>query len=128
MSELHPIFDKILDDFIKPIPKQESVRAVYTESVLDLLTQDISFDTLETLRGLINEVKEHPNDVIIAITREADKLEEKLVEKSICPLCGAELEFEHDSSQDTYVPYGSTSVVAFEGGCLVCESCGYRSE
>lgn len=128
MNELHPIFDKILDNFIAPKTKQESVRVVYTESILDLLTQDISFDTLETLRGLINEIKEHPNDVIVAITNEADGLEEELVDKGICPLCGAELEFEHDSSMDTYVPYGSTSVVAYEGGCLVCESCGYRSE
>lgn len=128
MSELHPIFDDILSSYIKPANKKEEVRAVYAESVLDLVTQDISFDTLETLRGLINEVKEHPNEVIVAIMREADKLEEELVEKCICPLCGAELEWEHDSRDDTYVPYGSTSVVAYEGGCMVCECCGYRSE
>lgn len=126
VNELHPIFDNIFKTIIKDNNK-EKAEVPNTEILIDIFSQDVSFDNLETMRGFINEIKEHPDDVILKICEECDRLEEELVNKNICPICGNHLINEHDSDFDTYVPYGST-YVTIEGGVLVCDNCGYRSE
>lgn len=127
MSNLHPIFEDIFKTMIEP-KKQEETEVPFTSAIMDYFNQDVDFDNLETLRGFINEIKNNPNDVIRVISQEVDKLEDELVENGVCPLCGNELTFEHDESLDTYVPYGSTTVKESNGGRMVCDSCGYRSE
>lgn len=127
MSNLHPIFEDIFKTMIEP-KKQEETEVPCASAIMDYFDQDVSFENLATLRGFINEIKNNPNDVIRVISQEADKLEEELVENGVCPLCGNKLTLEHDESLDTYVPYGSTSVKESNGGRMVCDSCGYRSE
>lgn len=127
MSNLNPIFEDIFSTIINQKPQDET-EVPFASAIMDYFDQDVDFDNLETLRGFINEIKNNPNDVIRVISQEADKLEEELVENGVCPLCGNKLEFEHDASLDTYVPYGSTSVKESNGGRMVCDCCGYRSE
>lgn len=127
MSNLNPIFEDIFSTIINQKPQDET-EVPFASAIMDYFDQDVSFENLETLRGFINEIKNNPNDVIRVISQEADKLEEELVENGVCPLCGNKLEFEHDASLDTYVPYGSTSVKESNGGQMVCDCCGYRSE
>lgn len=127
MSNLNPIFEDIFSTIIKQ-KTQDETEVPFASAIMDYFDQDVDFDNLETLRGFINEIKNNPNDVIRVISQEADKLEEELVENGVCPLCGNKLEFEHDASLDTYVPYGSTSVKESNGGQMVCDCCGYRSE
>lgn len=127
MSNLNPIFEDIFSTIINQKPQDET-EVPFASAIMDYFDQDVDFDNLETLRGFINEIKNNPNDVIRVISQEADKLEEELVENGVCPLCGNKLEFEHDASLDTYVPYGSTSVKESSGGQMVCDCCGYRSE
>lgn len=126
-NELHPIFEDIFSTIIKQRPQDET-KVPNTNIVMEYFNQDVSFDNLEVLRGFINEIRHHPLDVIRVISQETDSLEEELVENGICPLCGNKLEFEHDASLDTYVPYGSTTVKESSGGQMVCDCCGYRSE
>lgn len=126
-NELHPIFEDIFKTIIKD-EKQEKAEVPNTDAIVDFFSQDLSFENLETLRGFINEIKEHPNEVITAISKEADNLEEELVESGVCPLCGNSLAFEHDVSCDTYVPYGDDFVKESSGGQMVCDCCGYRSK
>ncbi len=128
MSDLHPIFEDIFKTLITPMPETHSADVSHTKCMLDYFDQDISYENVDTLRGLINEIKETPDAVISAISKEIDLLEELLVEKGICPICGDELRFERDVANDTYVPYGDTSVKESNGGYLACESCGYRSD
>lgn len=125
-NELHPIFENIFKTIIKD-KQQDEVSVPNTDVVVDFFSQDVSFENLETLRGFINEIKEHPNEVIATISKEADRLEEELVENEICPVCGNWLIYEHDSNLDTRVPYGDT-YVTIKGMRLVCDCCGYRSE
>lgn len=127
MSNLNPIFEDIFSTIINQKPQDET-EVPFASAIMDYFDQDVDFDNLETLRGFINEIKNNPNDVIRVISQEADKLEEELVENGVCPLCGNKLEFEHNASLDTYVPYGSTSVKESSGGQMVCDCCGYRSE
>lgn len=127
MSNLNPIFEDIFSTIINQKPQDET-EVPFASAIMDYFDQDVDFDNLEILRGFINEIKNNPNDVIRVISQEADKLEEELVENGVCPLCGNKLEFEHDASLDTYVPYGSTSVKESNGGQIVCDCCGYRSE
>lgn len=126
-NELHPIFEDIFSTIIKQKPQDET-EVPNTNIVMEYFNQDVSFDNLEVLRGFINEIRRHPLDVIRVISEETDSLEEELVENGICPLCGNKLEFEHDESLDTYVPYGSTTVKESSGGQMVCDCCGYRSD
>lgn len=126
-NELHPIFEDIFSTIIKQRPQDET-EVPNTNIVMEYFNQDVSFDNLEVLRGFINEIRHHPLDVIRVISKETDSLEEELVENGVCPLCGNKLEFEHDESLDTYVPYGSTTVKESSGGQMVCDCCGYRSE
>lgn len=128
MNNLHPVFENIFKTTLSSTNARKSFDVPCAKSILDYFNQDISFDNLETLRGFINEIKEHPLDVILAITTEADKLEMQLVENDICPLCGNTLTFEHDTDCDNYVPYGDIMVKESDGGTMVCECCGYRSE
>lgn len=100
-----------------------------TECVLDAYDDVfITFEEIELLRGMKHDILTNRNEVIKDFDALIAKLEERLIDRDICPLCGDTLIFEHDSSRDTYVPFGYYSVIESKGGDMVCTSCGFRRE
>lgn len=125
-NELHPIFEDIFKGIMNDKPCEKPTSET-TAVLVDILGEN-DFDTLDLLRDFINEVKENPQGVIAEIDIKCHKIEEYLIEKEICPLCGGILEFERDESLDTYAPYGDTQVLESYGGKLKCRNCGYSKE
>ena len=89
---------------------------------------DDDFEYLELLRGILRELKTDPKLVALTIEKKIDILEYELAERNICPECGRDLEWERDSSEDTWVPYGSTMTSLEDGGRMRCPHCGYERE
>lgn len=85
-------------------------------------------DAIEVLNGLVDELKSDSKGAINAIESKITQIKEWCVKNEVCPECGERLEFEHNPDYDTYVPYGDTTVLESEGGCLVCHNCGFRTE
>lgn len=127
MSELHPIFEDIFKGIVSDNKKTIVLSSETTALLVEIIDED-DFDTLELLRDFINEIKSNSQGVITEIDKKCDAIEEHLIKKGICPLCGGVLEFEHDENLDTYVPYGNTQVLETRGGILKCDNCGYRSD
>lgn len=82
-------------------------------------------DTLERINGeIINGNKDLTKDIKEII----GSLENEAICSYVCPECGGELEFQYDSLNNIYVPYGDTMVCATRGGDIVCGSCDYKVE
>lgn len=101
----------------------------YTNELMGIIDYDYDneYEFLELLRGFAKELKSNPNEVLKTVNKKIAFMEDELAEDGICPDCGEKLEWE-SNGEDTYVPYGSTSVCYERGGAMVCPHCGYEKE
>lgn len=95
------------------------------ENMVDTYVEcdDIDFELLESLRDIKNEIITNPEECANIIEKYIDKVEDKLIEKDICPICGTH--FEYKSLGYNRVPYGSTYVNESEEFEAYCPSCNY---
>lgn len=107
-----------------------------TKEIIDLAwdvymyeeNSDDAVDLFYLLNEFADELKSDSKGAINVIENKITQIKEWCVKKKVCPECGERLEFEHNPDYDTYVPYGDTTVLESEGGCLVCHNCGFRAE
>lgn len=142
MDGLNPIFQDIIDDFMKSYPTEntpaqdaakskpacvKSTDDFFSDIVSDTMSAD-AFDMAGQLEEIKTAIEKHPDEVVAIIKSCISELEEMCIESNICPECGADLEWVRDKRYDNYVPYGGTSVLESEGGAMKCPNCGYEVE
>lgn len=100
----------------------------FIDNGIGLYEDDSKIDLINELSEIVEAVKIDPSAFCDDIQSEIEKTKDKLLEDNKCPECGHEMEFVRDERLDTWVPYGSTSVLESEGGYMVCPECGYKAE
>lgn len=98
------------------------------DEIITVFTKHNSFEELETLKGVLEEIEKNPQGVRDILEESICRLTKQLLNEEICPECGEKMISVPCPEEDTYVPYGDTKVLYSEATYLACPNCGYVPE